>query len=213
MVPDEKIRKVYYPIARLILAPILFLLGTFKSSHRERVPKGGGILVLANHISDLDPPIVMYAANRPIRFMAKSELFAMKVVGPILRLFKAFPVKRGAPDRASIRGAVESLQAGDAVGIFPEGQLSEDGKLQELKEGVAMIIRMAECPVICCGLTNTNKPLPYGSMILRPAFQKMIANWGEVKQFDHAAENDEIMDWIRGQLLKLTGQDEGNPKR
>lgn len=213
MASDATIQKFYYPLARLIVGPLLFLLGTFRAVGQNRFPPTGGVLVLANHISDLDPPVVMYAAKRPIRFMSKSELFEMKIIGPLLKAFKAFPVKRGEADRGSIRHAVEALKAGDPVGIFPEGQLSEDGKLQELKPGVALIIRMADCPVICCGLQNTDKPLPYGSLRPRLGFTKMIANWGEVKRFSKDDTNETIMAWVRQELLTLTGQDAGNGKR
>jgi 1-acyl-sn-glycerol-3-phosphate acyltransferase len=195
---------LYYRLARLIVGPLLFLLGTFRVTGRERVAQRGGLIVLSNHLADIDPIVVMYAAGRPIRFMAKSELFAMRFVGGVLRLFQAFPVKRGEADRASIRHAAESARAGHAVGIFPEGQLSEDGKLRELKPGVALIIKMAGCPVICCGVQNTQCVMPYGTMVPRPGFRKMHARWGESRQFTRDTENDEIMDWIEQQLRSLT---------
>ncbi len=136
--------------------------------------------------------------------MAKSELFEMRVIGPLIKFFGAFPVKRGEPDRNSIRQAVELLKSGEAVGIFPEGQLSEDGELLDLKSGVALIIRMAQCPVICCGIQGTQKILPYGKMLPRPAFSRIEATWGEPRQFDKSATQEEILDWVRGQLRELT---------
>ena len=138
--------------------------------------------------------------------MAKSELFEMKVIGPLIRFFGAFPVKRGEPDRTSIRHAVELLKSGEAVGVFPEGQLSEDGELQEMKSGVALIIRMARCPVICCGIKGTDKILPYGKVLPRPAFSTIEAVWGEPREFEKGATTEEILEWVRGQLAELTGK-------
>ena len=76
--------------------------------------------------------------------MAKSELFDMKIIGKMIRCFQGFPVKRGEPDRASMRHAIELLKMGEVVAVFPEGQLSEDGELQELKAGVALIVRQLQ---------------------------------------------------------------------
>jgi 1-acyl-sn-glycerol-3-phosphate acyltransferase len=136
--------------------------------------------------------------------MGKSELFSMKLVGWFLRWWGAFPVERGKPDREAIRRATELAQDGSPVLIFPEGQLSEDGKLQEIKPGAALIIRMAKVPVMCCGLKNTQRVLPYGKLMPRPAFARVHVNWGEPKQFGEYATGDEIIAWIESELHNLT---------
>jgi 1-acyl-sn-glycerol-3-phosphate acyltransferase len=195
---------LWLPLARVFVGLFFFLTGPFKIRGAYRVPKTGPVLILANHISDLDPPMVQFSCPRPMRFMAKSELFDVKVLGPLLRFFGAFPVKRGEPDRNSIRLAVEYLKSGEAVGIFPEGQLSETGELQELKGGVALIIRMAACPVICCGLKNFNRVLPYGSLFPRPAFRTLHVNWGESREFTKESTTEEILEWVHGQLKMLS---------
>jgi 1-acyl-sn-glycerol-3-phosphate acyltransferase len=161
-------------------------------------------LILSNHLADVDPMAVHVSCARPIHFMAKSELFEMPILGNILRKFKAFPVKRGEPDRASIKRAVQLLRMGEVVGVFPEGQLSESGELQELKPGIALLARMAECQVICCGLKNTNSIMPYGKFIPRPSFHFTQVNWGEPHRFSKEATTEEIVGWAEGQLRDLT---------
>ncbi|HSI73563.1 MAG TPA: lysophospholipid acyltransferase family protein [Fimbriimonas sp.] len=195
---------LWLPLARIFVGIFFFLFGPYRIRGAYRVPRKGPVLILSNHISDFDPPMVQFACPRPLRFMAKSELFEMKVIGPLLRFFGAFPVKRGEPDRNSIRLAVDYLKAGEAVGIFPEGQLSETGELQELKGGVSLIIRMAACPVICCGVKNLNRVLPYGSVIPRPAFRTLEVNWGEVREFSKDSSTEEILAWVRGQLATVS---------
>jgi len=97
------------------------------------------------------------------------------------------------------------MNDGEAVGIFPEGQLSEDGELQEIKGGVALIIRMAPgVPVICCGLKDTNKIIPYGKIVPRPAFKRIDVTWGEPRSFAKGTSVEEITGWIEGQLRELT---------
>ena len=186
---------------------IFFLFGPYRVKGKYRIPRKGGVLILANHVSDTDPVLVQLACSRPIYFMSKSELFDMRVVGPILRMFRAFPVKRGEPDRAALKLAIALLKAGQAVCVFPEGQLSESGELQELKAGVGLIARQAQVPVICVGIRGTNKILPYGSLVPRPALSWVEAIWGEVHSFDSDTEIETIMAWSQGQLRELTRQE------
>ena len=146
------------------------------------------------------------ASPRDMYFMAKSELFGMKIVGGVMRYWKAFPVKRGEPDRAALKHAAELAKAGQVVCIYPEGQLSETGELQDLKSGIALIIRMAGTPVICLGIRNTNLVMPYGTVIPRPSFRSIFAEWGEPHQFGREATSEEILGWVEGQLRELIGQ-------
>jgi 1-acyl-sn-glycerol-3-phosphate acyltransferase len=183
---------------------LFWILGPIKSRGSYRVPKSGPVLILSNHISDVDPIVVQVACPRPVHFMAKSELFEMKLLGKMIRWYQAFPVKRGEPDRASMRHAIELLKMGEAVTIFPEGQLSEDGELQELKAGVALIVRQAATQVICCGVRNSNKVMPYGRVVPRLSWSRVYVEWGEVKQFTKESTSEEIIDWATGQLKMLT---------
>ncbi|MBL8049102.1 MAG: 1-acyl-sn-glycerol-3-phosphate acyltransferase [Chthonomonas sp.] len=184
---------------------VTFVLGPLRSIHEERLPRGG-LLIVSNHLSDCDPAFAYIGARRHVTFMAKSELFEMKSIGWFIRAFGAFPVRRGAPDRAALKKAIDYLGQGQTVGIFPEGRLSEDGKLQPLLSGVALIISRAQVPVVCCGLQNTNRVIPYGSMIPRPAFRWVWARFGRVQRFAPEATNEEIMAWLESELRRLTGQ-------
>lgn len=195
------------PLARFFAWLFMQLLGPFRSFGRYRVPKTGGLLILSNHLSDCDPIALQVACSRPIRFMAKSELFEMPVVSGVLKWHKSFPVKRGEADKTSIKRAVALLKAGECVCIFPEGQLSETGDLQELKAGVALIVRMSGASVLCAGLKNTNRIVPYGSYLPRPAFRWVEAHWGEPRSFEHHAGTEEILGWADGEIRTLIGQE------
>ncbi|MCB8932984.1 MAG: 1-acyl-sn-glycerol-3-phosphate acyltransferase [Fimbriimonadaceae bacterium] len=197
-------RWLWLPMMKLFAGFLMFLLGSLRVRGKYRVPRKGPVLVLVNHTADIDPVAVQLACTRPIHFMAKSELFSMPALGPFLKLFKAFPVKRGEPDRGALKLAVEYLKAGEVVCVFPEGQLSENGELQELKPGVALIVRMSGAPVICLGVTGTRRLLPYGATIPRPAFRAVHAEWGEPHTFAKDDSTEAILGWIEGQLRSLT---------
>lgn len=196
--------KIGLPLCKLIVGVFLFLFGPLRTIGKYRVPKTGGVLILSNHQSDLDPPAVQVVCPRTVYFMAKSELFDMKVLGRMIRWFRAFPVKRGEPDKGAIKKAVAYLRAGETVCVFPEGELSEDGQLLPLKDGVALIVRMSEAQVICLGLNGTRKIMPCGSLIPRPAFSRVTATWGEPRRFEKKADPEEIMQWVEAQLRELT---------
>ncbi len=195
---------VFLPLLKLFAGVLLLILGPLRVRGKTKLPRKGAVLILANHLADIDPIAVQVACRRPVYFMAKSELFEMRILGPFLRWFKAFPVRRGEPDKGALKLAVAHLRAGHAVCLFPEGQLSETGELQELKAGVGLIVRMAGAPVQCVGLSGTQRMMPYGTHIPRPAFHTVRATWGIGRAFDKRASNEEILGWVDEQLRTLS---------
>jgi len=194
------------PLARVLCWILFTIFGPFRVYGRKNIPKKGGLLILANHRADVDPIAIYLASPRPIYFMGKSELFAMPVIGPIMRAFGSFPVKRGEPDRAALKLAASYTHHDCAVGVFPEGQLTETGRLQPLKPGAALIVRLTECPVICCGLRKTDRIMPYGKVIPRPALSWVEAHWGEVRSFEKGTPPEEILQWVESELKRLSGE-------
>lgn len=197
-------RKLWLPLARVVTAALLAVLGPVKVRGAYRVPREGGVLILSNHLSDVDPIVLQHACPRAPHYMAKSDLFDVPVLGRLMRVFGAFPVKRGEPDRQALKHSAELLKADEAVVIFPEGQLSETGELQELKAGVALIARLAAgVPVICVGIDGSQRIMPYGKIIPRPSFKTVTVEWGEPRVFEKGTDAQEILDWISGQLRML----------
>lgn len=194
-----------YPLRGLVFV-VMCLLGPMRWRGSRNIPRTGGVLILANHIADIDPVVVQLACPRLIRFMGKSELFAIPVIGWFIKWFGAFPVKRGEPDRQALRWAVDLLKAGEVVCMYPEGQLSEDGTVQAILPGAALIVRLSGVPVVCCGIRGSNKVMPYHTLFPRPAFSWVEANWGEPRAFDKSSETEEIVEWVGAELRRLTGQ-------
>lgn len=138
---------------------------------KENIPKEGGVIVAANHISYLDPPLLGVAMMpyRKLYYIAKRELFRIPILGLILRLVNAFPVKRGMPDRIALRKALNLLKRGEAVCIFPEGTRSRDGRLQEPELGISLLVLKSGAPVLPVAVINTDKALPRNAIMLHPA--------------------------------------------
>ena len=119
---------------------------------RENIPQEGKVLLVANHRSYLDPPLVAFAVKkRPVFFMAKSELFEMPVLGSLIKHWgNAFPVKRGRADLTALKTALELLNKGELVCIFPEGQRAPRGRFLRGKWGAGMVAVKAKAPIIPC---------------------------------------------------------------
>jgi 1-acyl-sn-glycerol-3-phosphate acyltransferase len=108
---------------------------------RHRIPREGPLLVLSNHASYLDPPLVASCLQpRKMTFMAKSDLWKNPLMGWFITSLGAFPIKRGAGDRAALSASVRLLREGHSIIVFPEGTRTTDGSLQEAKTGVSMLI-------------------------------------------------------------------------
>ena len=106
--------------------------------------------------------------------MAKLELFKVPVLGFLITRVGAFPVKRGTADRTALRTAIELLQGGEIVAMFPEGTRSLDGRLKHPEPGVGMIALRAKVPVIPVALIDTNQLLRPHSFLFRFSRVKVI---------------------------------------
>jgi 1-acyl-sn-glycerol-3-phosphate acyltransferase len=128
--PERMHPAIWWP-ARLLVGS--FFRGPLRMRRRgrERLPRAGGVLIVSNHVSYRDPPAIGAAAlPRPVRFMAKSELFRFAPFGRLIGSLGAFQVVRGSPDRDAIRMARALLAAGECVVMFPEGTRSPSGRLR-----------------------------------------------------------------------------------
>ncbi|MBD2055947.1 1-acyl-sn-glycerol-3-phosphate acyltransferase [Oculatella sp. FACHB-28] len=134
----------------------------------ERVPQQGSLVVVANHASDFDPPILSCSVRRPVSYMAKEELFKVPVLSRAIQLYGAYPVKRGSPDRSAIRAALAQLEAGWAVGIFLQGTRTPDGRIPEPKLGAAMIAAKAQAPLLPVSLWGTEAITAKGDRLPHP---------------------------------------------
>lgn len=123
----------------------------------ENVPREGGAIICGNHFTGHDPLVVGISMPRPVSFMAKQELFKLPVLGFIFRGMGAFPVNRGAPDRAALKKSIEVLENGGCFGIFPEGTRNRSGELGKAEPGTAYLALKSGAPVIPVGISSSYK--------------------------------------------------------
>lgn len=161
--------------------------GRMKVVGRKNIPRKGGILICANHVSYADPPVLGAAARvRPLHYMAKSELFEIPILGKLIRWVGAFPVQQRTADRQALKTAIEYLQNGECVGMFPEGARQLDGRLGEPLPGVGMIVLRAKVPVVPAAIIGTEKLLPPHKLL--PRFSRVKVVFGEQLDLDDLYE-------------------------
>lgn len=141
---------------------------------QELVPMDGPILVVVNHLHNVDPVLAAISCPRPIHFMAKKELFSIPVIGPAIRLVGAFPVVRGRADRSAIRRARATLDQGIALGMFPEGTRSKSGGLKEGLPGAGLIAAQSGVPIVPMAITGSDRLPGNGSGNTRGRFRRGI---------------------------------------
>src|SRR5919106_2161204 len=144
---------LYWPVRWFLKG---FVLGYFRLRRlgREHVPDGGVVLA-ANHRSFLDPFAIGYCLPRPVYCVAKQELFRNPILGWFLNCMGAFPIRRGESDEESMETALQLLDRGDAVVIFPEGTRIRAGSLGRPKRGIGRLALQSGAPVVPVAVTGS----------------------------------------------------------
>lgn len=162
---------------------------------KSNVPRTGPFIVAANHISMLDPPLIAYAINYPIAYMAKRELFKHLWAAEFYRFQGTFALDRDNPDSATLKTAFNVLRSPGkwALGIFPEGTRSRTGEILPLKKGVGALAQKTGVPVLPIGIRKE----PDGRVIIR------------IGQMIHDVSNAEaVQEQVYQALVTLTTPDE-----
>lgn len=145
-------------------------LARVKVEVQGELPKDGALIVVSNHISNADPPLVAGwltpMLGREMHILAKESLF-VGPLGPIFRRLGASPVRAGGSDIEAYRVALDILARGEVMCIFPEGTRSATGVMGEAKPGVAMLATRAGVPILPVGVSGSDKFLGRGSRFPR----------------------------------------------
>ena len=141
--------KLYRFLKGMLLGLIKFLFG-IKGVGRENEPKDGAYIICSNHISFADVILIGAGIKRPVRFLAKAELFKIPVLGAFFKAMGAFPIKRGTADVGAIKTSIKLLSENEIVAVFIQGTRCPGKELAdtETKSGAAMMAYRAGVPVL-----------------------------------------------------------------
>lgn len=154
---------VFHPGA-WVVGLFIWLMGPTRVEGLEHLPREGAAIIVANHCSLLDPPILGWATGhqigRVVHFMAKVEMRRWPLIGWLADHAGVFFVRRGEGDRGAQRTALDHLAAGRLIGVFPEGTRSPDGQLAEGRPGVALVAARTGAPIIPVGISGSERQRP-----------------------------------------------------
>jgi len=176
-----------YFLAGIVTGPPVWLVFRLRATGKEHIPREGGFVLSANHLSNLDPwPLGLpMFPHRQIRFMAKAELFRFPL-GPVVKAGGAFRVRRGQGDAGAIETAVQLAREGEVVAIFPEGTRRRKGlkKTREARPhtGAVRVALEAGVPLVPAAISGTDRLSRLGP--LRVAY-------GAPVELDDLRERDE----------------------
>jgi 1-acyl-sn-glycerol-3-phosphate acyltransferase len=164
---------VLYTACRWIAVSLFGGVYRCRARGTEHLPAEGPVIVITNHKANLDPVIVGMLFDRPLRYMAKKELFGNAALSKLIGHLGAFPIDRGAGDRAALTTSLEILAGGEVLLMFPEGHRQRDDAVHEFLPGVGMIALRSGAAVLPMAVEGTQYMLRDGRPGL-PALRALV---------------------------------------
>lgn len=209
-----------YGAAKAVVAPASRVVWPQRVEGVHHVPASGPVILAANHLALIDPLFVGVACPRPVRFIAKQELFdestlLKKTFARALRALGPLSVDRrpGQSAQEAMDNSLAVLESGEVFGIFPEGTRSPDGRLYKGQTGPAWLALTTGAPVVPVALAGTERILPPGRKV--PSFNRVGIRFGEPVNLSpwqgkaHKAKpRREAADAIMDAIAKLSGQEQ-----
>ena len=180
---------------RYVTMGVYKLFYNFHIEGVENIPQDRALVMASNHRSYADPVILTMPMKKPVTYMAKEELFKNKLFGWFIRKLGALPVKRGTGDMQVIDDAVDILESGRHLVIFPEGTRSKDGKVGKGKTGVALIAARSGADVLPCGIIFEGAKLHFRS--------KLTLRFGKVIPAEEIAVTDGSPKELKAAKLRI----------
>jgi 1-acyl-sn-glycerol-3-phosphate acyltransferase len=160
--------RLYYEFVRYCVYGLA--IGWFRVRYfgRENIPQQGGVLVVSNHQSHLDPPLIGAGAPRMMNYMARSTLFDIPLLGRFIRSVNAFPIDREGIGLAGIKEALKRLKRGGMVVIFPEGTRSPDGDMGPFRPGFTTLAVRTGAALLPVAIEGAYQAWPRSRRFPRP---------------------------------------------
>ena len=190
----------FYRASRALCRILVRAIYGFRSVNSENVAATGPVIVACNHVSYLDPVVLGIGFLRPVTYLAKKELFAIPVLGPIITGLGVYPLDREAGGVAAVRAALRALKDGRCIGIFPEGTRNLSGEVQG-KGGAALLASLSGAPVVPAAIS--------GTLHARP-FHPIRVVYGEPMHIERKrkADGDDLEKWTEEIMRRIRALEE-----
>jgi len=169
----------------------------------RNVPRRGGVLLVSNHQSYLDPVLATLALPREGNYMARDTLFRQRQFRRLIEYLNAFPVKRGSADVGAVKEMLRRLKGGEVVLAFPEATRTADGSIGPMRAGVILVARKARVPVVPTLILGAFETWPRTALLPRP--HPVLVAYGE-PLYPHAHpewDEEQCVRVVRDRILAL----------
>ena len=181
---------IYQLVSNLFVLPIYKFVFRGQLIGRENIPKKNSYILVSNHGSLLDPPLLGHALRRNISFMAKAELFKIPLLGFIIKACGAYPVKRGIVDKNTIKTACKKLSNDNSIGIFIDGTRQKNGRVNKPKQGAALLAFKNQKLLLPVAIVNSHRLIRFKFFI--PLFSKIVIKVGKPVQPPQSSSRDDL---------------------
>ena len=181
---------IYQLVSKLFVLPIYKFVFRGHLIGRENIPQQNSFIMVSNHGSLLDPPLLGHALGRNISFMAKAELFKIPLLGFIIKACGAYPVKRGIVDKNTIKTACKKLSNDNSIGIFIDGTRQKNGRVNKPKQGAALLAFKNQKLLLPVAIVNSHRLIRFKFFI--PLFSKIVIKVGKPVQPPQSSSRDDL---------------------
>ncbi len=181
---------IYQLVSNVFVFPIYKFIFTGHLIGRENIPQKDSFIMVSNHGSLLDPPLLGHALGRKISFMAKAELFKVPFLGFVIKACGAYPVKRGIADKKTIKTACEKLSKNNCIGIFIDGTRQKNGRVNKPKQGAALLAFKNQKLLLPVAIVNSHKLIRFRFFI--PFFSKIVIKVGKPIEPPQSSSRDDL---------------------
>jgi len=163
--------KIAYRFFRTLVWLVAKSLFRFSIVNKERLPKETPYILAPVHRSYIDSPLGGLITSRRVRFLAKESIWNSRLGGWFLGILGCFPVQRGTADRAALKACQQVLERGEPLVMFPEGTRQRGPVIEKenMHSGPAFVAARAGVPLIPLGIAGSDKAMPHGARLIRPA--------------------------------------------
>jgi len=188
---NHTIQKLIYElVSKLFVFPIYKFIFKGHLIGRDNIPQKESFIMVSNHGSLLDPPLLGHALGRNISFMAKAELFKIPFLGFVIKACGAYPVKRGIADKNTIKTACKKLSNDNSIGIFIDGTRQKNGRVNKPKQGAALLAFKNQKLLLPVAIVNSHRVIRFKFFI--PLFSKIVIKVGKPVQPPKSSSRDDL---------------------
>jgi 1-acyl-sn-glycerol-3-phosphate acyltransferase len=202
--PIAAISSLVYSILHILAFAILKIYFKFSVHNGHRVPRSAPFIVIANHVSFMDPVVLQCACPQRIVFLMTESYYNPVIVRCFFSLMCCIPLKENTPyNIGALRRALDELERDNVVGIFPEGSISREGVLRDAMPGTLLLAQKTGVPILPAYIYGTYEALPRNARFPRKA--AISVSFGQPLAYESLAEGLSGKEGLRaatGNLMK-----------